>query len=156
MFDSPEAWRTRCTPPLRERIVGRDRCEGLAAACTDRRPVRTVSRAHGVGGLISNTESAGYQIPEEFEDLRSTIRAIAQQRIVPRAPQIDRDALFPDDIRQLLAENDILALPFAEEYGGTGTGTLMLQMAVEEIAKADAYEGTNEIQRLVIARHLSR
>src|SRR6185436_15204907 len=33
---------------------------------------------------------------------------------------------------------DILGLPFAEEYGGTGTGTLMLQMAVEEIAKAYA------------------
>jgi alkylation response protein AidB-like acyl-CoA dehydrogenase len=38
----------------------------------------------------------------------------------------------------LLAENDILGLPFAEEYGGTGTGTLMLQIAVEELAKADA------------------
>ncbi len=92
----------------------------------------------GVGGMIPSAESAGYQIPEEFEELRSTIRAIAQHRIVPRAPQIDRDALFPDDIRQLLAENDILALPFGEEYGGTGTGTLMLQIAVEEIAKADA------------------
>ena len=39
---------------------------------------------------------------------------------------------------RLLAEQDILGLPFAEEYGGTGTGTLMLQMAVEEIAKACA------------------
>ena len=36
------------------------------------------------------------------------------------------------------AEQDILGLPFAEEYGGTGTGTLMLQIAVEEIAKACA------------------
>jgi acyl-CoA dehydrogenase len=38
----------------------------------------------------------------------------------------------------LFAEQDILGLPFAEEYGGTGTGTLMLQMAVEEIARACA------------------
>jgi alkylation response protein AidB-like acyl-CoA dehydrogenase len=37
-----------------------------------------------------------------------------------------------------LPRTNIFALPFAEEYGGTGTGTLMLQMAVEEIAKADA------------------
>jgi alkylation response protein AidB-like acyl-CoA dehydrogenase len=38
----------------------------------------------------------------------------------------------------LLAEQDVLALPFGTEYGGTGTGTLMLQMAVEEIAKVCA------------------
>ena len=57
---------------------------------------------------------------------------------MPRAPEIDRSAEYPQDIRKLLAENDILGLPFAEEYGGTGTGTLMLQIAVEEIAKADA------------------
>jgi alkylation response protein AidB-like acyl-CoA dehydrogenase len=87
-----------------------------------------------------STEAAfqGYHIPEEFEDLRSTIRQIAQERIVPRAPEIDRKAEYPQDIRQLLAENDIFGLPFDEEYGGTGTGTLMLQMAVEELAKADA------------------
>jgi alkylation response protein AidB-like acyl-CoA dehydrogenase len=81
---------------------------------------------------------AGYRIPEEFEDLRATVRRIAQERIVPRAPEIDRAAEYPQDIRELLAENDIFGLPFAEEYGGTGTGTLMLQIAVEEIAKADA------------------
>jgi len=82
--------------------------------------------------------TTGYLIPQEFEDLRATIRQIAQERIVPRAPEIDRQAEYPEDIRDLLAENDIFALPFAEQYGGTGTGTLMLQMAVEEIAKADA------------------
>jgi alkylation response protein AidB-like acyl-CoA dehydrogenase len=41
-------------------------------------------------------------------------------------------------VRALLAEHDVLALPFAEEHGGTGTGVLMLQMAVEEIAKVCA------------------
>jgi alkylation response protein AidB-like acyl-CoA dehydrogenase len=82
--------------------------------------------------------TSSYLIPQEFEELRETIRAIAQENIVPRAPQIDRDSQYPNDIRQLLAQNDILGLPFTEEHGGTGTGTLMLQMAVEEIAKADA------------------
>jgi alkylation response protein AidB-like acyl-CoA dehydrogenase len=82
--------------------------------------------------------TSSYLIPQEFEELRETIRAIAQEKIVPRAPQIDRDGQYPNDIRQLLAQNDILGLPFTEEHGGTGTGTLMLQMAVEEIAKADA------------------
>jgi alkylation response protein AidB-like acyl-CoA dehydrogenase len=87
---------------------------------------------------MSASATIAYLIPEEFEDLRATIRQIAQERIVPRAPEIDRSAEYPQDIRRLLAENDIFGLPFPQEYGGTGTGTLMLQIAVEEIAKADA------------------
>ena len=79
-----------------------------------------------------------YGLSQELADLRATIARIATERIAPRAGEIDRSATYPQDIRELLAENDILALPFAEEYGGTGTGTLMLQIAVEEIAKADA------------------
>jgi len=79
-----------------------------------------------------------YGLSQELDDLRATIARIATERIAPRAGEIDRSATYPQDIRELLAENDILALPFAEEYGGTGTGTLMLQIAVEEIAKADA------------------
>jgi alkylation response protein AidB-like acyl-CoA dehydrogenase len=84
------------------------------------------------------TDLAPYEIPQEFLDLRATIRQIAQERIAPRAGEIDRTGTYPSDIKDLLAENEIFGLPFAEQYGGTGTGTLMLQMAVEEIAKADA------------------
>jgi alkylation response protein AidB-like acyl-CoA dehydrogenase len=79
-----------------------------------------------------------YAIPQEFEDFRATVRQIAQEKIAPRAAEIDRTAEYPWDVRKILSENDIMALPFAEEYGGTGTGTLMLQMAVEEIAKVCA------------------
>ncbi len=79
-----------------------------------------------------------YAIPEEHGDLRDTIRRLAQERIAPRAGDIDRSGEYPWDVRELLAEHDILGLPFEEEHGGTGTGTLMLQMAVEEIAKVCA------------------
>jgi alkylation response protein AidB-like acyl-CoA dehydrogenase len=79
-----------------------------------------------------------YEIPRELLDLRDTVRQIAQERIVPRAPEIDRTGEYPHDIRQLLADNDVLALAIPEAYGGTGTGTLMMQMAVEELARADA------------------
>jgi alkylation response protein AidB-like acyl-CoA dehydrogenase len=79
-----------------------------------------------------------YTVPQEYLDFRDTIREIAQQRIAPRAAQIDEDAAYPHDLRRLLAEQDILGLPFEAEHGGTGTGTLMLNMAVEEIAKACA------------------
>ncbi|MEY2441297.1 MAG: hypothetical protein QOJ46_723 [bacterium] len=84
------------------------------------------------------TTSDVYDIPDELADLRDMIRQLAQERIAPRAAEIDRTAEYPRDIRELLGEHDILGLPFEEEYGGTGTGTLMLQMAVEEIAKACA------------------
>ena len=79
-----------------------------------------------------------YTIPQEHLDFRDTIRQIAQERIAPRAAEIDEQAEYPHDLRQLLAEQDILGLPFETEHGGTGTGTLMLNMAVEEIAKACA------------------
>ncbi len=86
-----------------------------------------------------STEAEGlYGIPQEMVDFRETIRQIATEKIAPRAGEIDRNSEYPWDVRKLLAEQDILGLPFAEEHGGTGTGTLMLQIGVEEIAKACA------------------
>jgi acyl-CoA dehydrogenase len=83
--------------------------------------------------------SAGvYEVPEEHREFLEGIRAIVQGRVAPRAAEIDRTSEYPWDIRKLFGESDILGLPFAEEHGGTGTGTLMLQMAVEEIARACA------------------
>jgi alkylation response protein AidB-like acyl-CoA dehydrogenase len=79
-----------------------------------------------------------YTIPQEYLDFRDTIRQIARERIAPRAAEIDERAEYPQDLRELLAEHDVLGLPFDTEYGGTGTGTLMLNMAIEEIAKACA------------------
>src|SRR4051795_5910665 len=79
-----------------------------------------------------------YDIPQELKDFRDTIRQIVKERVWPRAAEIDASGEYPWDIRKLFGDQDILGLPFAEEYGGTGTGTLMLQMAVEEIAQASA------------------
>jgi len=79
-----------------------------------------------------------YSIPQQHLDFRDLVRQIATEQVAPRAAEIDRTDEYPQDIRQILAEQDILGLPFAEEHGGTGTGTLMLQMAVEELAKASA------------------
>src|SRR5256714_12216953 len=79
-----------------------------------------------------------YTIPQEHLDFRDTIRQIAQERIAPRAAEIDEKAESPHDLRELLSEQDILGLPFDVEHGGTGTGALMLNIAVEEIAKACA------------------
>ena len=67
-----------------------------------------------------------YTIPQEHLDLRDTIRQIAQERVAPRAAEIDEKAEYPRDIRELFAEHDLFGLPFETEYGGTGTGALML------------------------------
>jgi len=79
-----------------------------------------------------------YAIPAEHLEFRDLIRQLAREQIAPRAAEIDERAEYPHDLRRLLAEHDVLGLPFETEHGGTGTGTLMLNMAVEEIAKACA------------------
>jgi alkylation response protein AidB-like acyl-CoA dehydrogenase len=87
---------------------------------------------------IETSVEPAYAIPQEFEDFRETIRKMAVERVAPRAQEIDEQAEYPHDIRELFASHDLMGLPFAERYGGTGTGTLMLNIAVEEIAKACA------------------
>jgi alkylation response protein AidB-like acyl-CoA dehydrogenase len=84
------------------------------------------------------TTADTYSLTEEQIDFRDTIRQIVAQRVAPRAAEIDAKAEYPWDLRRLFAEHDLLGLPFPAEYGGTGTGTLMLNVAVEEVARACA------------------
>jgi alkylation response protein AidB-like acyl-CoA dehydrogenase len=79
-----------------------------------------------------------YTVPQEHRDFCAMIAQIAREKIAPRSAEIDELAEYPWDVRRILAEQDVLGLPFPVEYGGTGTGTLMLNMAIEEIAKVDA------------------
>jgi alkylation response protein AidB-like acyl-CoA dehydrogenase len=87
---------------------------------------------------MSTTTTGVYEVPQEHRDFLEGIRAIVDGLVAPRAAEIDRTSEYPWDVRKAFAEGDILALPFDEEHGGTGTGTLMLQMAVEEIARVSA------------------
>jgi alkylation response protein AidB-like acyl-CoA dehydrogenase len=87
---------------------------------------------------MESTYTDVYSVPQDLLDFRDLVRQLAQEQIAPRAADIDRAGEYPHDVRKLLSEQDILGLPFAAEYGGTGTGTLMLQIAVEEIAKVCA------------------
>ena len=89
--------------------------------------------------MTTTTDSSPpYSIPEEFQDFRETIRKMVVERVAPRAAEIDEQAEYPRDIRELFASHDLMGLPFEAEHGGTGTGTLMLNIAVEEVAKACA------------------
>src|SRR5215211_3585143 len=79
-----------------------------------------------------------YALTDEQVEFRDAIRKMVAERVAPRAAEIDAKAEYPWDLRRLFAEHDLFGLPFGEEHGGTGTGTLMLNVAVEEVARACA------------------
>jgi alkylation response protein AidB-like acyl-CoA dehydrogenase len=79
-----------------------------------------------------------YSLTEEQIEFRDAIRQIVRERVAPRAADIDAKAEYPWDLRRLFAEQDLFGLPFESEHGGTGTGTLMLNVAIEEVARACA------------------
>jgi alkylation response protein AidB-like acyl-CoA dehydrogenase len=100
--------------------------------------VRQVSTANLRSMATATAPHVTYSLPQEFLDFRETIRKIAVERVAPRAAEIDERAEYPRDLRELFAEHDLFGLAFDTEYGGTGTGTLMLNIAIEEVAKACA------------------
>ncbi|MBJ7601916.1 MAG: acyl-CoA dehydrogenase family protein [Candidatus Dormibacteraeota bacterium] len=67
--------------------------------------------------------------------IRDTVRKLVQDRVAPRAAEIDEKSEYPADLEKLFAENGILAIPFPEEYGGISGSSVTICMAVEEIAK---------------------
>jgi alkylation response protein AidB-like acyl-CoA dehydrogenase len=80
-------------------------------------------------------------LTDEQREIRDLIRTLARERIAPRAAAIDEAGEFPWDMVALLREHEILGLPFEERFGGTGTGTLMVLVAIEEISKVCATTG---------------
>jgi alkylation response protein AidB-like acyl-CoA dehydrogenase len=81
---------------------------------------------------------ASDSLTDEQREIRDLVRALARERIAPRAAEIDKTAEFPWDMVELFREHELFGLPFDEEYGGTGTGALMVLVAIEEIAKVCA------------------
>jgi alkylation response protein AidB-like acyl-CoA dehydrogenase len=79
-----------------------------------------------------------FSFSDEQVAIRDTIRELVQDKVVPRAAEIDDRAEYPKDIEKLFADNGILAIPFPEEYGGISGSSVSICMAIEEIAKADA------------------
>src|SRR6185503_8967066 len=85
---------------------------------------------------MTEATAAVYRLSEEQVLLRDTIRQLVFEKIAPRAADIDREGEFPEDIRQLLADNEVLALPFPAEHGGVGADLLTQCLAIEQIARA--------------------
>ena len=80
-------------------------------------------------------------LTEEQRELRELVRSLARERIAPRAAEIDESHEFPWDVVELFREHELFGLFFDEEWGGTGTGTLMALVAIEEISKVCATSG---------------
>ncbi len=77
-------------------------------------------------------------VVEDEKALIEAIRELAQERVAPRAAEIDRTGEFPWDMKELLAQQDILAMPFPVEYGGIGASELSIVMAIEELSRCCA------------------
>jgi len=82
-----------------------------------------------------------YRITEDQAALRDAVRVLADERIAPRAAEIDRTAEFPWDVKELLASHDILSLPYPETYGGLGGDLLTVCLAIEQISRVCATSG---------------
>ena len=80
-------------------------------------------------------------LSEEQRELRELVRTVARERIAPRAAEIDASHEFPWDVVELFRDQGIFGLFFAEEVGGTGTGTLLSLVAIEEVSKVCATSG---------------
>ena len=97
--------------------------------------------------VTTPTDAPGYRLTESQRLLRDAVRTLADERVAPRAAEIDRTGEFPWDLKTLLAQQDILALPFPEAYGGLGGELLSVCLAVEQLSRACATTG------LILAVH---
>src|SRR6201985_2148563 len=81
------------------------------------------------------------QLTDEQREIRDLVRTLARERIAPRAAEIDAAHEFPWDVVELYREHELFALLSDEEWGGTGTGTLLALAAIEEVSKVCATSG---------------
>jgi len=104
--------------------------------------MRAMTHADGSPGPAGTDVHAGaFRLTEEQAMLRDAVRVLADERVAPRAAEIDRTGEFPADLRRLLADHDVLALPFPEAYGGVGGGLLTVCLAIEQLSRACATTG---------------
>jgi alkylation response protein AidB-like acyl-CoA dehydrogenase len=80
-------------------------------------------------------------VTEDEQALIEAIGELARERVAPRAAEIDHTGEFPWDMKELLAQQDIYAMPFPIEYGGIGASELAVVMAIEELSRYCATTG---------------
>jgi short-chain 2-methylacyl-CoA dehydrogenase len=79
-----------------------------------------------------------FDLDQDQELVRSTVREFAQQRVAPAAEELDRESRFPYELVGELAELGLMGMTIPEEYGGAGADTVSYAIAVEELTRVDS------------------
>jgi short/branched chain acyl-CoA dehydrogenase len=79
-----------------------------------------------------------FDLGQEHELLRDTVRQFAAEKVGPVAEELDREKRFPYELVAELAELGLMGMTIPEEYGGAGTDTLAYAIAVEELTHVDS------------------
>ena len=77
-----------------------------------------------------------FRTTDEHELLRASVRALADDKIAPRAAEIDETGEFPWDVYDALVAADLHAVHVPEAYGGAGADAVAVCIVIEEIARA--------------------
>lgn len=92
--------------------------------------------------MASNTDyGMDFDLGEEVDMLRDTVRRFCDVEVAPRAAAIDRDNDFPADLWVKFGDLGVLGLTVGEEWGGAGMSYLAHCVAMEEISRASASVG---------------
>jgi alkylation response protein AidB-like acyl-CoA dehydrogenase len=78
------------------------------------------------------------RLSEEQRITLNTVKQIVQDKIKPRAAEIDEKAEFPRDILEIFSNNGLLSPLIPEKFGGINSSSLLFSLIIEEIAKACA------------------
>src|SRR5437016_3496329 len=76
-----------------------------------------------------------FELPDELAELQATCRKMAQEKVKPRAREIDDTGEYPQDLFEVFRDAGLLGLCLPVELGGSGAGILGLTLAIEEVAK---------------------
>jgi len=79
-----------------------------------------------------------YELTDEQELLRKTVRDFAVSRVAPVAEELDREERFPYELVSELAELGLMGIPIPEEHGGAGADTVSYAIAIEELTRVDS------------------
>src|SRR5262249_13700084 len=79
-----------------------------------------------------------FTLSEEHEALRESVRALADDKIAPRAAEIDETGEFPWDVHEALAKAELTGVHIPEAYGGPGADAVATAIVIEEVARACA------------------
>jgi short/branched chain acyl-CoA dehydrogenase len=79
-----------------------------------------------------------YELTDEQNLIRQTVRDFAVSRVAPVAEELDREARFPYEIVAELAELGLMGIPIDEEHGGAGADTVSYAIAIEELTRIDS------------------